>query len=188
MIVLGIIAAVIAIGLPRMNFKNDNIKKVVRELSVLTREVRNQARLKNRTYRIVFNMPKDQKGPGTYWVEYAEGALPAPSAETLEKQKAAAEKAGQAVKQAFQRDTKILKKDREIPSSLAIGQIETLRTPEPQTAGEAAVYFSPEGLVEKAAIQITNRKQLTWTLIINPLTGHADIVEKAVALKDVTRE
>ena len=182
MVVLGILAALLAIGLPRMNINNTNIKNVVRQMSVVTREIRNQARLKNRTYRLALNM--DPKG-SSYWIESADGPVYAPSEETLKR--LAEGPPEQAPPSKFQKDQKILKKDRELPQPLHFGLLDLGRTAEPQKTGTAYIYFSPEGLVEKAAIQITNGQALTWTLIINPLTGHADIVEKATLLKDVTR-
>lgn len=183
MVVLGILAAVLAVGLPRINLKNDNIKQVVRDLSLVIRETRNQARIKSRTYRIVFNL--DEKSPA-YWVESAEGGTLAPSQTTLEK----LEDSSQDEKRPspFQKDTKIIKKDRTLPGSLKFGVIETTRTLEQDKPKQIEIYFSPEGLTEHAAIQITNGNQLTWTLIINPLTGHADIIEKAATLKDVQSE
>lgn len=184
MVVLGILAAILALGVPRMNFRNGNVKTVVRQMSVLTREVRNQARLKNRTYRIVFRMAPN--APSTYWIESADGPQMAPSRETEEK--LASLSSSEERPSRFQKDEGIIKEERELPSGLFIGAVETARMGEPQTEGDAHVYFSPEGLVEKAAIQVTNRQQLTWTLIINPLTGHADIMERAARLKDISRE
>lgn len=183
MVVLGILAAVLAVGLPRINLKNDNIKQVVRDLSLVIRETRNQARIKNRTYRIVFNL--DEKSPA-YWVESAEGGTLAPSQTTLEK----LEESSQDEKRPspFQKDTKIIKKDRSLPGALRFGVIETTRTLDLDKPKQIEIYFSPEGLTEHAAIQVTNGNQLTWTLIINPLTGHADIIEKATTLKDVQSE
>ncbi len=183
MVVLGILAALLAVGLPRMNINNGNIKTIVRQMSVVTREIRNQARLKGRTYRLVLKM--DQK-KSAYWIESAEGAVYAPSEETLKRLETGITE-DQPPSQ-FKKDEKILKKDRELPQPLYFALLDTPRMDEPQTTGEAYIYFSPEGLVEQSAIQITNGKGLTWTLIINPLTGHADIIEKATLLKDVTRQ
>jgi general secretion pathway protein H len=42
-------------------------------------------------------------------------------------------------------------------------------------------------MMEATALQITNKKDLTWTLIYNPLTGQASIAEVAKSLKDSTQ-
>ena len=187
MIVLGILGAILAVGLPRFNARRTNVKTVSHDIALITREIRNQARIKGRTYRLVFHMTKNPKEAESYWVESAEGAVMPPSKETLEKQKSPFE-SDKPKKMGFQKDDRILKKDRDLPPEVFIGSVETERSEEPVTEGDGQIYFSPEGLVEKSAIQITNRKGSTWTLIINPLTGHADVVEKAIALKDASRE
>lgn len=184
MIVLGILGAILAFGVPRMNFKNGNMKSVVRELSVLTRQVRNQARVKNRTYRIVFEMTEKS---GAYWVESADAGY-MPLTKEAEEKLAADSSSDKKHQQPFQKDESILKKEKSLPSGLFIGSVETPRSEDPVTQGKAYVYFTPEGLVERAAIQLTNRQQLTWTLIVNPLTGHADIMERAVRLKDASQD
>ena len=73
---------------------------------------------------------------------------------------------------------------KKLPSGLFFGSIETESTEKPLTDGLAYIYFSPEGLVERSAIQITNKEKLIWTILFNPLTGHADIFERAVSLKE----
>lgn len=182
MIVLAILGAIIGLGLPRLKINNNNIKSIVRELSVLTKEVRNGARLKGKTFRLAFKL--DPKKP-MYWVESAAGPAFAPSEETLKNTKSSDDKDA-AAKSPFQKDESILKKEKTLPKPLIFGLIDNGRL-EPFKEGMAYIYFSPEGLVENAAIQITDGKDLTWTLIINPLTGHADIMEKAVLIKDVVR-
>lgn len=187
MVVLGVLAALLAFGVPRMNFKNGNLKSAVREISVLTRMVRNQARIKNRTFRIVFQM--DEKA-SSYWVESADPGILSPSKASEERQRERESSIDpeKAPPPAFQADTSLLKKPKSLPPGFFVGSVETFRSEEPVSQGKGYVYFSAEGLVEKAAIQVTNRKQATWTLIVNPLTGHADVMEKAVRLKDASRE
>jgi general secretion pathway protein H len=187
MIVLGILGAILAFGVPRMNFKNGNVKSVMRELSVLTRQIRNQARVKNRTYRLVFEM--EQKS-SHYWIESADAGLVAPSKVTEEREKAAESgvDSDKLPPPKFQKDESILKKEKSLPPGFFIGSVETARNDEPVSNGKAYIYFTSEGLVERAAVQVTNRQQTTWTLIVNPLTGHADVMEKAVRLKDAVQE
>lgn len=186
MIVLGILGFIMAFGLPAFRKPQNNIKSVSRQVASLSREVRNQARMKKMTYRIVFNLGNGTTDTPTYWVENAPGNVLVPSEATLEKLKDMDEKERPA--SPFQKATNLIKKEKELPSGLFIGSVETPNSQGSVTEGTAYVYYTPEGLVEKAAIQITNRKELTWTLILNPITGHADIVEKAISLKDLNFE
>lgn len=180
MIVIGILGSIMAFGIPRLKLNNNNIRKVTREFTVLTREVRTFARLKNMTYRIAFKLdPKET----TYWVEAASGPVLVPSQERLkELEEMDEEKRPQS---AFQKMDKPIKDTKKLPGGLYVGSYESANLEEPVTSGMAYFYFTPEGLVERSAIQITNGDKLTWTLIFNPLTGHADIVEKAISLKDL---
>ncbi len=149
-------------------------------MSALFREVRNQARLKRMTYRIAFRIGNNNDA---YWVEAAPGQILVPSQATLEKLQHLDEKERPA--NPFQKVTKFFKEEKKLPSGIGIGSIETPASDGPVTSGTVYIYFSPEGLVERALIQVTNKKELTWTLILNPITGHADIAEKAVTLKDL---
>lgn len=181
MIVLSILGALVAVGLPRIRGQQNNFKTITRQLSTLTREVRNQARVKRMTYRLAFRM--GEKEQNAYWVENAPANYVIPSEATLERLRDVDE--DKRPPSPFQKVTKFFKEDKELPGGFFIGSIETPSMKEPQKEGIAYVYFTAEGLVEKAIIQITNRKEVTWSLVINPITGHADLVEKSIAMKDL---
>ncbi len=156
---------------------------MARHLTVLGRDVRNQARLKSRTFRIAFRMDGERHG---YWVESAAGLVVPKTVFRLQEEEKMREE--DRPKENFQKEPKYTKKEFEVPKGLFFGLVETPAKVEGVTTGMGYVYFSPEGLVEPAAIQLTNRKELTWTLIVSPLTGHADILDKAVRLRDVKQE
>lgn len=180
MIVLGILGFLIAYGLPQFRKQENNIRAVTRQLASLSREVRNQARLKRMTYRIAFRVGEKD----AYWVENAPGNILVPSEATLEKLQSLDEEERPA--NPFQKATNIIKKERELPAGMTFVSVETPGMQEPVTSGMAYIYFTPEGLVERGVVQITTaKKEPTWTLILNPITGHADIVTKAVSLKDL---
>lgn len=185
MIVIAIIAGLIVIGAPKLLKKETKVKTVTRQMTVLVKEIRNHAKLFNSTYRLVIRI---EQGQETYWVEKASG----PSLIDPEKLKEEYDNKGKKEKDEdappplFQIDKKILKKERELPSNLHFAQVETINMSQPVTSGIAYIHFFPQGLMEASAIQITDKK-VTWTLVFNPLTGQADIVEKAVNLKDLSR-
>lgn len=183
MIVLAILGGLIGLGLPRIQGQKNKFKTVVRQLATLSREVRNHARLKRMTYRIAFRI--DDKNPA-YWLESAAGNVVIPSQATFEKMQRMDE--DQRPANPFQKADKPLKGEKELPSGVKIKSVETPSHPEPVTGGIAYVYYTPEGLVEKAVIQINNESGNTWSLILNPLTGQADIVEKPINLKDLKFE
>lgn len=190
MIVLAIVAAIVTLGMPRL-FKNpDNLKTVSRHFLVLSRMVRDKARLTNSTYRIVIRMEPNNDA---YWVEKSNGPqLIDPELMTEEGQKKAKEDAeargeDKAPPPLFQIDKSVMKKEKQLPNTLRFSSFESINRKEPLTQGEVYIHFFPEGFVEAAALQITNSSNQTWTLVFNPLTGQADIVEKAQTLKDIQR-
>ncbi|MGZ3771423.1 MAG: pilus assembly FimT family protein [Bdellovibrio sp.] len=181
MVVLGIVAALITVAAPRLINKDVNIKSVARNIAVLSKEIRNKARLTNSTYRLAIDMDSKE---AKYWIEKANGPQAIdPQAYEKEKEKDKDEKAPPL----FQMDKSLIKKEKTLPGKLRFGSVETINMKSPMTSGTAYVHFFPEGFVEAAAIQITDGNKLTWTLVFNPLTGQADIVDKAQSLKDAQR-
>jgi general secretion pathway protein H len=149
----------------------------------MTREIRNYARMKRMTCRLAFRLGGDKDA---YWVEGATGNVLAQSEDTKKRIEEMSEEDRPA--NPFQKLTNFTKKEKLLPDKIYFGSVETQSQGEPVTKGMAYVYFTPEGLVEKAAIQLTDHQKLTWTLLVNPLTGHTDIVEKAMSLKDLQND
>lgn len=185
MIVIAIIAGLIAVGAPRLLKKDANMKTTARQLTVLVKEIRNQAKLFNATYRLVIRI---EPGQESYWVERSSGL------QLIDKEKLAEEYEGKNKKEddkeapppLFQIDKRLSKKEKTLPPNLHFTHVETINMSQPVNNGIAYIHFFPEGLMEAAAIQLTDKKN-TWTLVFNPLTGQADIVEKAVNLKELSR-
>lgn len=180
MIVIGIIAVAMAIGAPRLLKKDNKIKPVARHLMVLAREVRNRARLTNCTMRLAFQMDPTS---GQYWVEKGSGPkLIDPHAD----EKKDDDKDEEKKPKDYQIDSLLTKKKQDLPNGFRFASVETTNAKQPATEGMAYVHFFPEGQMEAAAVQITNG-EMTWTLMFNPLTGQADIIEEAKSLKDAAR-
>lgn len=160
----------------------DNLKSIARKLVVTSKEVRNRARLNNSTYRLAF---KIEDNSSSYWVERASGPqLIDPNAD--EEDPKDNEDPENKKPPLFQKDESLVK-EKPLASGLRFVHIETINMKSPVTSGLAYIHYSPEGFVEASVIQIANSKNQIWTLVINPLTGQADIVEEAKSLKDLQR-
>lgn len=181
MVVLAIIATAIVLAAPRLFKTEGNIKAVARHFLVMGKEVRNRARLTNSTMRIALDL--DPASP-KYWVEKSNGVKLLDPDEKSETSKNDDEKKKP---DDWTLDTVLTKEKKAMPRGLFFGAIETIHMKAPQTEGMAYIYFFPEGMMEAASVQITNRKNLTWSIIYNPLTGQGDVVEEARGLKDVGR-
>lgn len=186
MIVIAIIAGLIAVGAPRLMKKDNNIKTTARQLTVLVKEIRNQAKLFNATYRLVIRL---EPGQDSFWVEKSSGIALIDQeklVEEMENKAKGKEPEEDAPPPLFQIDKRLSKKEKTLPDNVRFTQVETSNMSQPVTNGIAYIHFFPQGLMEASAIQISDKKN-TWTLVFNPLTGQADIVEKAVNLKELSR-
>src|SRR3954469_6599920 len=76
LLVLVIFAGLAAVGVPKLFRTSDNIRRVTRQLTALTKEIHNRAKLKNATMRLVIDMSQE---PHRYWVETASGSKPIPA-------------------------------------------------------------------------------------------------------------
>lgn len=182
MVVLAIIAVALTVALPRLFKTQNNVKSVARHFLVLGKETRNRARLQNVTMRLVIDM--DPAAP-KYWVEKSRGPmLIDPEADREERKKESEKEEKQPD---WEIDKVLTKKPEPLPDGLYFASVETINMNAPQTDGVAYIHFFPQGLMEAAALQVTDRKSLNWTLIYNPLTGQADIIDRARSLKEVNR-
>lgn len=182
LLVIGIAIVLISFGAKKFARPQTNIKKVARDFAVLSRDVRTSARLKNSTYRLVFDISPTKS---EYWVESAPGAVMLKSEETLKNQNLTDK---DKEKSPFQPVNRPLKGKRELPNGISIKQLESITYSQPTTKGLAYVYYSPEGLVQRSALQISAGPDVIWTLLFHPITGHIVVVEKALSLKDLAQQ
>ena len=188
LLVLGIMATLVVLAASRIQRKQTNIRSTVREFTVLGKEIRNHARLFQQTLRLVIDLDPNNpryyieasKSPGSNYVnkealeKLAKGELKEddPLRKELDK---------------FSLHTKILRKPKSLPSGFKFLQVESKTYAEPIKAGKAFIHFFPSGYLEASAIQITDGKNLTWTILFHPLTGQVDILEEARDLRDIKR-
>lgn len=181
MMVLAILAAVMTLALPRLAKKEKNVRSAVRQIAILSKEVRNRARITSSTFRIVFQIGQS---PATYWVERASGLQLMDKDPDSARQKRIKELNPEAPSP-WQKDTLLIKEEKSLPKGLVFGLLQTSQKKEPQEEGTAYVHFFPDGSVERTLLQITDKKDLTWSLVFHALTGQIDLVEKAKRLEDI---
>lgn len=188
MVVLGIMAALVVLGASRIQKKQTSIRSVVRQFTVLGKEIRNHARLHNQTLRLVIEL--DPEKP-TYFIEASNSSgsnyIDAEALEKLRSGDLREDDPDRKNVTAFTPYTRIMKKPRELPSGFFFKQVETQSSPDPITEGKAYIYFFPKGHLEATAIQMSDGKDTTWTIVYHPLTGHANIIQEAQSLRDIKR-
>jgi general secretion pathway protein H len=185
MVVMGILAAVLAIGAGKLFKSSDAMRAQIRKFAVMTREVRNIARLTSSTMRIAIKID-DEKGH-QYWVESASGNVTLLSEDKQKEldQMSAIAREDEKPKDEFAQDTRVMKKPENLPRGLFFESVEINGKEAPITSGMAYIHFFPQGLTQEAAIHLTDRKTLNWTITINPLTGRADVFERKLTLKEL---
>jgi prepilin-type N-terminal cleavage/methylation domain-containing protein len=185
MIVIAIIAAVLAVGSQSLLNTNSQMRSSVRKIATVTRMMRNVSRLSSVTARLVVNMD-DEKGH-SYWVESTPGAtlLKTEEQEKELERLTDIQREDMEKKSSFKLETRIMKKPVKLPRGLFFESVEYTSRSKPVTAGKAFIHFLPSGLAEQAAIHITDKKTLNWTIEINPLTGKANLYERKLTLKEL---
>ena len=179
-----ILVAVLAIGAPMMFTTSSAMRGAIREMAVRTREIRNVGRLNGSTMRLVINM-NDDKGH-SYWVESAPGNVTLLSDEQRKEleRMTSLQREDEAPKKEFEMDSRVMKKEQKLPRGMFFESVE-YGNREPVVSGPAFIHFFPQGLSEASAIHLTDRKNLNWTITINPLTGRADVFERKITLKEL---
>ena len=191
MIVLAIMGAMVALVIPRIGNRNNEIKAEVRKLSTLTRQIRNLAKLQNATYRLVLDLGNEGSDAGhSYWVERASKEVLLTedreenyikSLDETDEEETVSDPKG------FQVDKAILKSPKDLPSDMIFESVEISGYEKSLRAGKIFIHFFPSGRVEEAAIHL-KLDDFQWTLAIHPLTGKTDIAAQFVSLKDITNQ
>lgn len=202
LVVLIIIGLFMTVGASKFVNKNSEMKSSVRRFSAMIKKLRNRARLDNKTYRLVFDLPVEKDKQQSYWVESTDKAallLDEEQRKELDEINEQAlrdsdqsdeQKKQNSDPQGFSTDTKVIKNPPALlPTGLYFRSIELDGDKiEEVTSGRVYIYFFPQGYVQGSAIQLSNREGISWTLIIEGLTGQVNILPKLVSLKDVKQE
>ena len=188
-VVVTIIAAISALVFPRLGGRTHEIQGTVRKLAVVSRDLRNNSKLFNATYRLVIEM-NDPDGreerPHRYWVERAEGSVIRSDRDINLEEREDTEDPTNAPR--FSRDERIMRRVESLPRGMVFESVEIASLNEPITSGIAYIYYRPEGFTEEAVIHIRHGERLNWTVAIHPLTGKADILGERRTLSDLRQQ
>jgi general secretion pathway protein H len=77
-----------------------------------------------------------------------------------------------------------LRKPFKLPAQIKVVSVQTADDPKPITAGEASIYFFPQGHTQRAHIQVEDieHPDNSFTIVVHPLTGRVEIKEGKVNL------
>ena len=195
MIVLVIVSLFLVFGSRRMINKSTEMKSSVRHFSALMKKIRNKARVQNKTFRLVFDLPKkNSKKEQSYWIESTDKQALLMTQEEKEELSEELEdietedgKTEKPDPQGFTIDQQIIKKPPAfLPKGLFFESIEVDGDPiEKVETGRVYIHFFPQGYVQKSAIHLSNRDKLQWTLSVHGITGRVDIYSKNLSLENI---
>ncbi|MEQ1876088.1 MAG: prepilin-type N-terminal cleavage/methylation domain-containing protein [Bdellovibrionia bacterium] len=189
MIVLVIITTVVVFGAPKLAGTGTQLRNTMRSMTVVTKRLHHMARVNHKTYRLVIQLSGDE--PGTqdmFWIESSEKPVALLSEEQQEDEDAkVSDSADEKPAGQFAADTSLLKKPAGLPNKIYFEDVELASRNTVITQGRAYIHFLPQGFAEEAAIHITDRKTIHWTILIHPLTGQGEVVSAYVSLKDLNK-
>jgi general secretion pathway protein H len=192
MVVLAIMAALVAVLLPRIDNRNNKLKGAVRAFSTLCRRVHVETKLKGAVYRIALNLGNgaDTDSVQSFWVEKSNQQVILSEKQEQEYRDALKDRRKDEERPkdpyGFEPDVTLFKKPQQLERPLRILMVEKRGYKESFTQGMAYIYFFPQGMSEMAVIQLQAGERLQWTIAIEPLTGRADIVTQLLTLKDLS--
>lgn len=186
LIVLAIAGLTVALLSQRIGKDNRKIRRDVRIFAAQIRDLRNKARMRNSTYRLVINLPENSKEKQTYWVEStSKNFLVIYNEDELRKRKQNL-KEGEKDPSGFDVDREVSKDGAQpLPDGLQFKSVEIAAQKKEYTSGRVYIHFFPEGRVEEAVIHLNDGQKLNWSLAIHPLTGRVDLINKEKKLSEL---
>lgn len=189
LIVLAIAGLTVALLSQRIGKDNRKIRRDVRIFAAQIRDLRNKARMRNSTYRLVINLPESTTEKQTYWVESTgKNFLIIYDEDELRKRKQNL-KEGEKDPTGFDVDREVSKEGPQpLPEGLQFKSVEIAAQKKEYTTGRVYIHFFPEGRVEEAVIHLSDGKQMNWSLAIHPLTGRVDLITKEKKLSELQQQ
>lgn len=191
MVVLGLVAAVIALGVPKLSSPNSKMRSSLRKLTAVSRQIHTHAQLHGALYRLVIDLGEGDGSPQSYWVERSTSrtVLSARDLEARQEGPISSEPREDQDEDAppsdFTPAPRLGDRKEEIPSVLRIKDVEISSVDRPIDSGLAYIYFFPQGRVEEAVIHLQGAQKNQWTLSIHPLTGQSHLIPDHVSLRQL---
>lgn len=182
LLVIGLMAFIFAIMIPGVNVSiRVAIQNSGRELASTIRAAYDEAVLKGRVFRVVFDLEKQQ-----YWVEQGPQSLSLQTDEQKEDESRRDSKRTEDEREARKRPVFGLARDvtrdkRSLPAGVKFADVTTPQTKGPATAGMAVAHIFPHGFMEKLIIHLKDTSDHTMTLIADPVSGKTRVINGLVS-------
>jgi prepilin-type N-terminal cleavage/methylation domain-containing protein len=185
MITLAIIIGVVSMAITNLQPPSRSVRGDIRNILVIAKRLNQQAQLDGKMYRLAFQFEENK---GSYWVESANrrtAANPNPTSTPF----GGADEGEEQDPTSFKLDSTILKKKVVLPEGFRFLKVILIDQDLVFEQGVGYVHFFPQGLADSAIIQIANMdSSLSWTLVVNPLSGNIQLIDGLFSEKDLQRK
>lgn len=171
LIVIGLLALIVATGVPAFNSAFRASKEsFARKMALLMRETRDRALLADKLIRLRIDFEKQE-----YWLEEAPSnyLLAKPPERSLSERDQEARDKKEAG--SFRLLKELTPEKVEIPKGLKIIEVRTPRSKTPVTEGVADVYFYNNGSTDGVTVLFEDDETMKQRLILHPVTGHSKL-------------
>ena len=167
-IVIAMVGLLLSLGVSVLtDWFEDNLTKITSQLSGTIRYVYDESAVKNQTYRLKIDLNSQ-----TFSVEAAAGPIKVEKNEAKHSEEAEASPE----KESFAAVSSYLLAPIQLPEGIRIKDVYVTHENKKIDAGVTAIYFFPNGWVEKAVINLTDEKEEHfYSLETHSLTGKTTI-------------
>lgn len=189
-IVVAILGMIAVMVLPRVsNIFKVSLSSSSREIASASKQAYNAAVMTKRIYRLAIDLGKQQ-----YWIEGGPTQLSLDTVTTRERQERARKfmdsdelkKLEEEETTRWQLAKTITRKKQSLATGVSFEGAENELSQTIQQTGVFYVHFFPQGIVEKAVIQLKDNANHFSTLYVEALVGRSRVYPQKMSLKEVT--
>jgi len=188
LVVVALIALITAVSLPTVGgYLKLSLNTAARELSSTVKETYNSTAMTGKVHRLVYDIDAHQ-----YWVESGPptALLDTQESKEREERKKRFAKAGEKTSEgpAFTLEKSVTRKKISLPQGVEFEDVLTEGSKEPFSSGKAFTHFFPHGITEQTLIHLKDGSKHQTTLIISPLIGRTQVVDRYLKEREAYEE
>jgi prepilin-type N-terminal cleavage/methylation domain-containing protein len=178
LVVVALISLIAAISLPSVGgYLKLSLNTAARELSSTIKEAYNSAVMTGKVHRLVYDLDAHE-----YWVESgpATALLDTPESKEREERRKRFAKPGEKDPKEgiFALEKGVTRKKKPLPGGVSFEDVLTEGSKEPFINGKAYTHFFPHGITEQTLIHLKDGQKHQSTLVISPLIGRTQVVDR----------
>ena len=188
LVVVALIALIAAIALPSVGgYLKLSVNTAAREISSTVKETYNSTAMTGKVHRLVYDLDAQE-----YWVESGPSTALLDTQESKEKEERKRRFAKPGEKDPkedlFKLEKGVTRKKMSLPRGVVFEDVLTEGAKEPFSSGKAYTHFFPHGITEQTLIHLKDNSKHQTTLVISPLIGRTQVVDRYLKDREVYEE